>query len=166
MTPSETRKSVLGSAAVPSSVWVAKDGSTVKIADMDDAYVMNALRCSMWAASLARAKNGVFYATCEGPDGDGASSALDMESETAFDAAWSDHTDPFFEVLKLEARRRGLAGSSDEELSALGADMDVKTRLIEMRLIRKAEAAALDAKIEQARTNIKMLRRERKRLTP
>lgn len=146
-------------------VWVKKDGSLIKIKDMDDAHVMNALRCSIVAASLQRARMCVFYVTCEEPNGVHAQDAFDMEADAAYDATWKDRVDRFFDALWDEARHRGLPGSTPEEINKLGEDVDARTRHMESNWIDRVEIAKLEREIDDKKSRLKELIGEHRELT-
>lgn len=144
-------------------VWVKKDGTIIRIKDMDDTHVSNALRCSIVAASVQRARMVVFYVTCEEPIGMHAQDGFDMELDSALGSTWGRYADRFFDALLEEARRRGLSGSAEAEIAHFGAGVDLHTRRMEDDWIDRIEIAKLEGEIGDKKAELKELTAKRKR---
>jgi signal recognition particle subunit SEC65 len=89
------------------SKWTTKDGTKVRLCDMSDSHLHNAINIVEKAAELKRRDNLLFYLGCPEPTGDMAQLAFDREVDNAIDATMEDFLPEIHNKLILEKERRG-----------------------------------------------------------
>lgn len=94
--------------------WKTKDGRKLRICDMENDHLLNAMKFLVRAAELTRKKLVVSFLTAPYPTSDGAEMAYDREMDALADATWEDFTDPIFETMILEGLRRELHKEVEE----------------------------------------------------
>lgn len=93
------------------SVWVTKDGRTLKPEEMEDSHLLSAIRFLKKKASGLKESADLAMSLTRGPDGDMAQLAFAYEQEAQFNLTpieWLKQT-TIYRLLQEEVTRRGLA---------------------------------------------------------
>jgi len=109
-------------------LWKTKDGNILRICDMEDSHLLNAIRLLQRRAEARRIRNSVFYATCTGPTAEGAMMAFDQECDQAWSATLEDYLPSIYDNLTDEAERRKL------EIPVLSERLDIEVQLLMSRI--------------------------------
>lgn len=148
--------------------WVTKVGEIVKIASMPNGHLLNAMRLCMRRGGVERAKKVAFYLSIPDEEevalGDGASMALEMETDAVLESTWNDHVDLFFVPIRDEAQRRGLSGATQVEIGKYGARVDAASGALGLKLMNEIRARGLDRKILAVERELAGLRAEKREL--
>lgn len=89
-------------------MWKTKDGSNIRICDMGDRHLLNAMRMLAQQAEIKRAVSVHRFLQCPQPSGDMAQDCYQREFDELLDAEWLDFVPDIYRSLVAEADRRQL----------------------------------------------------------
>ena len=94
--------------------WQTKDGRKLRICDMDDGHLVNAMRMLRKYAKLLRLKTVHFYVRCVGPTGEMAQVAFDEELDRVLSSGDEDYLPEIYDNMVADCQRRDIKYDREE----------------------------------------------------
>jgi len=95
--------------------WRTKDGTVIRVKDMDDDHLRNTIRMLQKNALAKRELHTLSYLVGPYPQGEMAQVAFDSEFDQLLDSSWMEFVPEVYNLMLEEARVRGIEAEYDEE---------------------------------------------------
>ena len=89
-------------------VWTTKDGSRIRVCNMEDFHLLSTIKLLQRYAEVKRINTVNFYVNGPSPTGDMAQYCFKQEFDLVMNSTYEDYLPSIYENLLEEAKRRGL----------------------------------------------------------